>query len=132
MDQYTVISAWYLVPCIVHSSGIRFCVLNGNQLVPRSTSIGRLELAKSQKKGPKPLRLVLVREHEGEHRSRIVAGANVEFQVFVGVTDDDGKEERVRTAALVEGDLRHRADVMEDALEVVPVLVDGILDGGPY
>lgn len=50
----------------------------------------------------------------------------------MGVPDNDCEEERVGAVVSGDGDFRHGGDVVKDSLDVVPVLVDGVLDGVPY
>ena len=91
--------------------------------------------ADRRKKGPKPLGLVLVRQHEGEHRRGGVAGSDVQFQAVFLSGDDDVEPSLLGIACVLrvaDGELRHRGDVVADTGYVLAGFIEGFLDDRPY
>jgi len=69
------------------------------------------DIARTDEKGPKPLRLVLIGKHEGENRRGRVAGPDVQFQGMFLPGDDDIEANLLGLACvcrIADRELRHR------------------------
>ena len=91
--------------------------------------------ADRRKKGPKPLRLVFVGQHQGEDRCGCVAGADVQFQAVFLPGDDDVEASLLGVACVLrvsDGELCHRRNIVADTGYVLAGFLKGFLDDRPY
>ena len=85
-----------------------------------------------RKKGPKPLRLVFVGQHEGEDRRGRVAGSDVEFQGVHLSGDDDRESNLFALTYGTDREFGHGGNIVADTGDILTGMLQGFLDYRPH